>query len=94
MRGVGVVHLLPGRSVWRADAIDESEIVPQNFEDMAPADRAAAAQAASRYLLVHDFASLEEACETRGVALQELWDEILVLARLPACTVPVFAFST
>lgn len=61
---------------------------------MAPGDRAAAAQAASRYLLANDYASLEEACETQGLAMQELWDEILVLACLPACTVPVFAFST
>lgn len=63
------------------------------FEDMAPGERADAAGAASRYLLAHDFASLQEASEDRGVALQELWDEIMIVAELPACSVPVFAFT-
>jgi hypothetical protein len=65
----------------------------RRFEDMAPGERADAAQAASRYLLDHDFASLQEACDDRGLALQELWDEIMALARLPACSVPLFAFA-
>lgn len=63
------------------------------FEDMPPGERADAASAASRYLLDHDFASLQEASDHRGVALQELWDEIMILARLPACSVPLFAFT-
>ena len=63
------------------------------FEDMAPGERADAAQAASRYLLDHDFASLQEASDDRGLAVQVLWDEIMVLARLPACSVPLFTFS-
>lgn len=63
------------------------------FEDMAPAERADAAGAASQYLLAHDFSSLQEASDDRGVALQELWDEIMVLAELPACSVPLFAFT-
>lgn len=61
---------------------------------MASEDRAAAAQAASRYLVANDFASLEEACEARGLAMQDLWDDILGRACLPACTVPLFAFAT
>jgi hypothetical protein len=65
----------------------------RSFEDMAPGERADAAGAASRYLLAHDFASLQEASEDRGVALQELWDEIMIVAELPACSVPVFAFT-
>lgn len=64
------------------------------FEDMAPGARAAAARAASTYLLVNDFVSLDEACEQRGLAFQQLWDEIMADAGLPACGVPVFAFST
>ncbi len=65
----------------------------RRFEDMAPGDRADAAGAASRYLLDHDFASLQEASDDRGLAVQVLWDEIMVLARLPACSVPIFAFA-
>lgn len=64
------------------------------FEDMAPGERADAADAASRYLLDHDFASLQEACDDRGLAVQELWDEIMILAHLPACSVPLFAFAS
>jgi hypothetical protein len=71
---------------------NEAEVV-RRFEDMAPGERADAAQAASRYLLDHDFASLQDASDDRGVALQELWDEIMTLARLPACSVPIFAFA-
>lgn len=61
------------------------------FEDMAPAARADAAQAASRFLLRHDYVSLAEACAERGCSLQELWDAIMAAAGLPACTAPVFA---
>ena len=64
------------------------------FEDMAPGERAEVCQAASRYLLDHDFASLQEASDDRGVAIQELWNEIMVLAQLPACSVPLFAFAS
>ncbi len=74
--------------------MDLKEGAAPRFEDMAPHERAAAAQAASRYLLANDFASLDEACETRGLAMQDLWDDIIAVARLPACSVPVFAFAT
>lgn len=71
---------------------DEASI--RRFEDMAPHERADAAQAASHYLFVNDFVSLHEACECCGLAMQELWDEIMVVASLPPCSVPVFAFSS
>lgn len=64
------------------------------FEDMAPGARAEAARAASMYLLAHDFVSLEEACERRGLSFQQLWDDIMAGAGLPPCGVPVFAYAT
>lgn len=71
---------------------DRDADVVRCFEDMAPGERANAAHAASQYLLAHDFASLQEASDDRGLAVQELWDEIMIVARLPACSVPLFAF--
>jgi hypothetical protein len=61
------------------------------FEEMVPAARAAAAQAASRFLLENDYVSLAEACAVEGCSLQELWDRVMAAAGLPACDAPVFA---
>ncbi|MBL8658599.1 MAG: hypothetical protein JNM75_02450 [Rhodospirillales bacterium] len=74
--------------------MDLKVVAAPRFEEMAPDERADAARAASRYLLANDFASLDEACEIRGLAMQDLWDEIMAVARLPACAVPLFAFAT
>lgn len=60
------------------------------FEELSPGARAEAAGAAARYLLVHDYVSLAEACAVHACSLQELWDEIMAAAGLPACDVPVF----
>lgn len=60
------------------------------FEDMPPADRAAAARAASQFLLENDYASIDEACQDLAVSHQELWDRILDFAGLPACQIPAF----
>ncbi len=61
------------------------------FEELSPSARADAAQAASRYLLRHDYVSLTEACFEHRCSLQELWDDIMSAAGLPACEAPVFA---
>ena len=60
------------------------------FEDMLPAERAAAAGAASRFLLENDYASLDEACDDLAVDQQQLWDTIMDFAGLPPCVIPPF----
>ena len=60
------------------------------FEDLSPADRAAAASAASRFLLENDYASIDEACQDLAVSHQQLWDTIMDFAGLPACQIPAF----
>jgi len=60
------------------------------FEDLPPADRAAAARAASQFLLENDYASLDEACQDLAVDQQVLWDRIMDFAGLPACQMPAF----
>jgi hypothetical protein len=60
------------------------------FEDLSPADRAAAARAASQFLLENDYVSLDEACRDLAVNQQELWDRIMDFAGLPACQIPAF----
>jgi hypothetical protein len=60
------------------------------FEDLLPAERAAAASAASRFLLENDYASLDEACQDLAVGQQELWDRIMDFAELPPCLIPAF----
>lgn len=67
---------------------------PIPFEELTPGARAEAARAACGYLLANDFVSLDEACERRGLAFQQLWDEIMAGADLPPCGVPVFAYAT
>jgi len=64
---------------------------PMRFEDLAPADRTAAARAASQFLLNNDYVSLPEACEALDLTLPELWDKIMAEAGLPACEPPSFA---
>ncbi|MGF1641191.1 MAG: hypothetical protein ACFCUO_09610 [Rhodospirillales bacterium] len=60
------------------------------FEDLSPADRAAAAGAASRFLLENDYASLDDACQDLAVDPQDLWDRIMDVAGLAPCFVPAF----
>lgn len=60
------------------------------FEDLSPADRAAAARAASRFLLENDYVSLDEAGRDLAVSQQGLWDRIIDFAGLPACQMPAF----
>jgi hypothetical protein len=60
------------------------------FEDLPAADRAAAARAASQFLLENDYASLDEACQDLAVDQQMLWDRIMDFAGLPACRIPAF----
>ena len=64
------------------------------FESLPPEDRAKAAAAASQFLLRNDHVSLFEAAEMREIAAQQLWDEIMADAGLPACDLPAFAFVT
>ncbi len=61
------------------------------FEEMSPGVRAAAAGAASRFLLDHDYVSLAEACAAQDCTLPELWARIMAAAGLPVCEPPVFA---
>lgn len=60
------------------------------FEDLSPADRAAAAHAASQFLLENDYVSIDEACQDLAVTHQELWDRIMDFAGLPECEIPAF----
>ena len=60
------------------------------FEDLSPADRAAAARAASQFLLENDYASIDEACQDLEVSHQQLWDRVMDFAGLPACQIPAF----
>lgn len=61
------------------------------FDDLPVTARTAAARAASEFLQRHGYVSLDEACLTLGLELQELWDHIQTEAGLPPCEVPAFA---
>jgi hypothetical protein len=65
-----------------------------HFESLPPGDRAKVAAAASQFLLRNDYVSLFEAAEKREIAVQELWNEIMADAGLPACDLPGFALVT
>lgn len=67
-----------------------SPALPVCFEDLSPAERAAAAGAASQFLLENDYASLDEACRDLAVSHQDLWDRIMDFAGLRACQIPAF----
>ena len=60
-----------------------------HYESLPPDDRAKMAAAASQFLLQNDYVSLFEAAEMRDMAAQELWNEIMADAGLPACDLPV-----
>ena len=60
------------------------------FDDLPPEQRAEMARAASQFLLVHDYVSMDEACEALNMTLQEVWDKILDEAKLPRCEHPGF----
>ena len=64
------------------------------FDDLLLAERTAAARAACQFLLKNDYVSLDEACQTLNLTLQELWDKIMQEAGLPLCEVPAFALVT
>jgi hypothetical protein len=65
-----------------------------HFESLPPEDRAKVAAAASQFLLRNDNVSLFEAAEKREIAAQELWNEILADAGLPACDLLGFVLVT
>ena len=65
-----------------------------HYENLPPDDRAKVAAAASQFLLRNDYVSLFEAAEMRDMAVQELWNEIMADAGLPACDLPGFALVT
>src|SRR5512132_2514165 len=58
---------------------------PLHYESLPPEDRAKVAAAASQFLLRNDYVSLFEAAEKREIAVEELWNEIMADAGLPAC---------
>jgi hypothetical protein len=65
-----------------------------HYEILRPEDRAKVAAAASQFLLKNDYVSLFEAAELRDIPVQEVWNQILADAGLPACDLPSFALVT
>ena len=65
-----------------------------HYEILRPEDRAKVAAAASQFLLKNDYVSLFEAAELRDMPVQEVWNQILADAGLPACDLPSFALVT
>jgi hypothetical protein len=65
-----------------------------HYEILPPEDRAKVAAAASQFLLKNDYVSLFEAAELRDMPVQEVWNQILADAGLPACDLPSFALVT
>ena len=64
------------------------------YESLPAEGRAKVAAAASQFLLQNDYVSLFEAAEMREMAVEELWNEIMADAGLPACDLPGFALVT
>jgi hypothetical protein len=64
------------------------------YEILPPEDRAKVAAAASQFLLKNDYVNLFEAAELRDMPVQEVWNQILADAGLPACDLPSFALVT
>lgn len=61
------------------------------FEDLPPEERYQIERAACRFLVVHRYVSLDEACQTLDLTLPDLWQRILRDAGLPESDPPAFA---
>jgi hypothetical protein len=61
------------------------------FEELPLEVRHDIERAACRFLVVHRYVSLDEACQTLDLTLPDLWQRILQDAGLPESDPPVFA---
>jgi hypothetical protein len=61
------------------------------FEDLSLETRAAIEQAVRQFLIDHDFVSLDEASQERGLLPPDLWQHILEDAGLPDIDPPAFS---
>jgi hypothetical protein len=88
------IHACPDETAVRAPHAAASlpaTDATARFEDLPSTTRHAAERAACQFLVNRGYVSLDEACQTLGLTLPDLWCQIMQDAGLPESDPPAFS---